>query len=123
MRRAAPPQMLCLVALAAILSGCIPTPPPDPWFTADRFISPADTVKLATLYCECVPYQCDRHPLEDEEARLFAAVRESRGVSMADVALFTSWRFECQTGLFNGSPLPEAGPPLQAFKMTVRPVN
>ena len=121
MHRAA--LLLCLAALAAILSGCIAPPPRDPWFAADRFISPADTVELAKLYCECVPYRCRRTPLDELDSQLIAAVRDGRGVSLADVERFASWAAECQTSLFQGVPLPDAGAKLRAFKLTVRPVN
>ena len=36
-------QTLASVAFAAVVAGCGYTPPADPWFTPDRFISPADT--------------------------------------------------------------------------------
>ena len=114
-------RTLAPVVLAALLTGCGFTPPADPWFAPDRFISPADTAKLATLYCECVPYRCDNP--RDPESQLLAAVRNGRGVSMADVAHFAGWGHECKTGLFRGVDIPDAGPKLRAFKATVRPVN
>ena len=114
-------RTLASIAFAAVVTGCGYTPPVDPWFTPDRFISPADTAKLATLFCECVPYRCD-HP-RDPELHLLAAVRAGRGVSMSDVARFAGWGHECKTGLFRGVDIPDAGPKLRAFKATVRPVN
>ena len=110
------------VALSLILTGCGVSLPPDPWFVPDRFISPADTVKLASLYCECVPYRCELARPGDPEARLLAAVRDGRGVSMADVAQFGSVS-ECKTGLLWETDIPGAGAKLRAFKSTVRPVD
>ena len=110
------------VTLATVLAGCaLPDLPPDPWFRPDRFISPADTVKLATLYCECVPYRCEGSAAQ--ESRLLAAVRDGRGVSMADVDRFVGSVSDCKTSLFRGVDVPGAGPKLRAFKATVRPVN
>ena len=114
-------RTLAPVAFAAVLAGCsLPDLPPDPWFRPDRLISPADTVRLATLYCECVPYQCEGSSAQ--ESRLLAAVRYGRGVSMADVDRFGSVR-ECKTSLFRGVDIPGAEAKLRAFKATVRPVN
>ena len=113
-------RTLAPVAFAAVLAGCsLPDRPPDPWFRPDRLISPADTVRLATLYCECVPYRCEDPSAQ--ESRLLAAVRNGRGVSMADVDRFGSV-YKCKTSL-QGVDIPGAGAKLRAFKATVRPVN
>lgn len=114
-------RMFTPVALSAVLAGCaLPDLPPDPRFRPDRFISPADTAKLATLFCECLPYRCNSPGYP--ESRLLAAVHDGRGVSMADVKLFGTVD-ECKTGVMWGVGIPGAGPKLSAFKATVRPVN
>ena len=70
--------------------------------------------------CVLVPYRCEGSSAQ--ESRLLAAVRDGRGVSMADVDRFGSvW--DCKTSLFRGVDIPAAGPKLRAFKATVRPVN
>ena len=113
------PLAAAVTALAAGCSGFeIPARP-----VPTGSISPADTAKLATLYCECVPYRCEHNPRYPAN-QLLAAVQAGRGLSMATVRDLGS-PAECNTSIVSswGEPVPGAMSRLRAFYATVRPVQ